>query len=74
MLRQRMLPLAGAMLLSILPRALPAATGFLVHNLVADVPGVADFTDPNAVNVWGIAISSGSPFWVCDGGTGRSFA
>src|ERR1700680_440272 len=66
------LVLAAAMLLSILLRALPAATGFLVHNLVADVPGVADFTDPNAVNVWGIAISSGSPFWVCDGGTGLS--
>ena len=32
--------------------------------------GSADFTDPNLVNGWGIAISAASPFWVCDGGTG----
>jgi uncharacterized protein (TIGR03118 family) len=33
---------------------------------------VADFTDPNLVNGWGIAISAASPFWLCDGGTGLS--
>src|SRR5262245_41942154 len=49
-----------------------AATGYLVHNLVADQTGVADFTDPNLVNGWGIAISGTSPFWLCDGGTGLS--
>src|ERR1700694_1314459 len=42
------------------------------HNLVADVPGVADFTDPNLVNAWGIVTSATSPFWVCDAGTGLS--
>lgn len=51
---------------------MPGATGYLQHNLVADVPGVADITDPNLVNAWGIAISTASPFWVCDGGTGLS--
>ncbi|HLH17102.1 MAG TPA: TIGR03118 family protein [Bryobacteraceae bacterium] len=51
---------------------LPAASGYLVHNLVSDVPGAADFTDPNLVNAWGISISGSSPFWVCDGGTGLS--
>ena len=52
--------------------SLHAATGYLVHNLVADTAGVADFTDPNMVNAWGIAISGTSPFWLCDAGTGLS--
>lgn len=60
------------MFLALAPLALPAATGYLQHNLVADVAGVADFTDPNLVNAWGISISGASPFWVCDGGTGLS--
>jgi uncharacterized protein (TIGR03118 family) len=53
-------------------RVLPAATGYLHHYLVADVPGLADITDPNLVNAWGLATSATSPFWVCDGGTGLS--
>jgi uncharacterized protein (TIGR03118 family) len=56
----------------LLTPVLPAATGYLVHNLVADVAGVADFTDPNLVNAWGISITATSPFWLCDGGTGLS--
>ena len=48
------------------------ATGYLVHNLVSDQAGVADLTDPNLVNAWGISITAASPFWVCDGGTGLS--
>jgi len=51
---------------------LPAATGYYQHNLVADTAGVADFTDPNLVNPWGLATTATSPFWVCDGGTGLS--
>lgn len=43
-----------------------------MRNLIADTPGTADFTDPNLVNGWGIAISAASPFWICDGGTGLS--
>lgn len=65
-------PALGLLLLAVLPAALPAATGYLVHNLVSDMPGAADFTDPNLVNAWGISISGGSPFWVCDGGSGLS--
>jgi uncharacterized protein (TIGR03118 family) len=60
----------------ILAAAVPARLGaaganaYLKHNLVADVAGVADVTDPNLVNAWGIASSATSPFWVNDGGTG----
>jgi len=41
-------------------------------NLVSDMPGVASVTDPNLVNSWGLARSSGSPWWVADNGTGLS--
>src|SRR5579872_1861879 len=52
--------------------ATPPGNAYLQHNLVADQPGVADFTDPNLVNPWGIYTSAASPFWVSDTGTGLS--
>jgi uncharacterized protein (TIGR03118 family) len=48
------------------------ANAYHQHNLVADTSGIADFTDPNLINPWGIATSAASPFWVNDGGTGLS--
>ncbi len=66
---------AQALLLPILllaPASLPAASGYLVYNLIADQTGVADLTDSNLVNPWGITITSSSPFWLCDAGTGLS--
>lgn len=51
---------------------LSAANAYLVHNLVSDLPGVADHQDKNLVNPWGNAFSSGSPFWVGNAGTGTS--
>jgi uncharacterized protein (TIGR03118 family) len=42
------------------------------HNLVSDLLGVADYTDPNLVNPWGIASSPTSPFWVSNNHTGIS--
>jgi hypothetical protein len=50
----------------------PPGNTYLVHNLVSDQPGVADFTDKNLVNVWGVDTSATSPFWVSDAGTGLS--
>jgi uncharacterized protein (TIGR03118 family) len=66
--------------LALTPQVLPAATGYLVHNLVADAASVtspaADFIDTRLVNAWGLAASvtatGGSPFWTCDAGTGLS--
>jgi uncharacterized protein (TIGR03118 family) len=52
--------------------ATPPGNAYLQHNLVADQPGIADFTDPNLVNPWGLFTSSASPFWVSDAGTGLS--
>ena len=45
---------------------------YIQHNLVADRPGVADVTDPNLVNPWGMAESATSPFWISDEATGVS--
>lgn len=58
------------LLLATLPDA--SAVGFQFTNLVSDIPGVARRTDPNAVNPWGIAVSSGGTIWVANNGTGTS--
>jgi uncharacterized protein (TIGR03118 family) len=59
---------AVCLFLSLSPQLLPAATGYWVHNLVADAKttATADFYDPRLVNPWGNAVSTGSPFWICD--------
>src|SRR5437762_12085641 len=41
-------------------------------NFQSDIPGVAQHTDPNLVNPWGMAVSSGGTIWVRDNGTGVS--
>src|SRR5580704_13956693 len=44
---------------------------YLVHNLVSDLPNVADHQDKNLINPWGMGFGA-SPFWVGDNGTGLS--
>jgi uncharacterized protein (TIGR03118 family) len=51
--------------------ASPSGT-VLQTNLVSDLGGVADLTDPNLVNPWGISESTGSPFWISDNNAGLS--
>src|SRR6266446_4298633 len=53
-------------------RCLPSATSvFQQTNLVSDQPGVAQITDPNLVNPWGIAVGpNGGTLWVSDNGAG----
>ena len=41
-------------------------------NLVANTSGIAPVTDSHLVNPWGLARSSGSPWWISDNGTGES--
>jgi uncharacterized protein (TIGR03118 family) len=52
-------------------RSLLSAT-FVQTNLVSDVSGMAQTTDPNLVNPWGLTASPKSAFWVSDNGTGTS--
>jgi uncharacterized protein (TIGR03118 family) len=49
-----------------------AMAQYTVNNLVSNEVGKAAHTDPLLVNGWGIARSSGGPFWVSDEGTGWS--
>ena len=53
--------------LAVIPQHILAATGYVQHNLASDIPLLADNTDPNLVNPWGLALS---PFWICNYGTG----
>jgi uncharacterized protein (TIGR03118 family) len=59
---------ATFLFLTLSPSMLPAATGYLVHNLVADdkSTATADFYDPQLINPWGNVASATSPMWVCD--------
>jgi uncharacterized protein (TIGR03118 family) len=52
-------------------RCTPSAN-VLQTNLVSDLPGVAQFQDPQLVNPWGISESAASPFWVSDNNAGVS--
>ena len=45
---------------------------YVQHNLVSDIAGMADVTDPNLVDPWGVSTSATSPFWISDAGTSKS--
>jgi len=50
-----------------------AQTSYLRTNLVSDIPGVANFSDPNLVNAWGIVNAGATgPIWIANNGTGTS--
>lgn len=49
----------------------PVPNAYVVHNLVSDLPGIADKQDANLVNPWGNAYGPG-PFWIANNGTGTS--
>ena len=45
------------------------ADAFVQTNLVSDIAGLAEVTDPALVNPWGVSESATSPFWISDQGT-----
>jgi uncharacterized protein (TIGR03118 family) len=49
-----------------------AGASYVEHNLVSNIPGLADHTDTNLLNPWGISFSATSPFWISDNHSGRS--
>jgi uncharacterized protein (TIGR03118 family) len=49
-----------------------AANVYIQRNLVADIAGQAEVTDPNLVNPWGVAFSGTGAFWVSNQGKGNS--
>jgi uncharacterized protein (TIGR03118 family) len=48
---------------------------FSQQNLVSDIPGLAQTTDPNLVNSWGMALGVNSGLWIAENhnGTAESF-
>lgn len=62
---------AAAALLLTLPAMHAGAAGnsYRQVNLVSDIPGKAQLTDPNLVNPWGMAAGPTTPVWVADNGT-----
>jgi uncharacterized protein (TIGR03118 family) len=59
-------------LLTVAPAVMAAQIGFVQTNLASDVPGLAQSTDPDLVNAWGMGASAGSPVWIGANGTGTS--
>jgi len=48
------------------------ADSFVQTNLVSDIPGMANVTDPDLKNPWGMAFSATSPFWISNQGSANS--
>ena len=48
------------------------ANVYVRHDLVSDQPGLADVTDPNLVDPWGVSFSGTGFFWVSNTGKGNS--
>lgn len=58
--------------LEILEDRLTPSADFVQTNLISDVPGLAQITNANSVNAWGLIASATSPFWVANQGSGTS--
>ena len=65
-------PALGLLALCLGSANLQAQNSYVQTNLVSDLPGWAQATDPNLVNPWGISFSATSPFWISDNGPGLS--
>jgi uncharacterized protein (TIGR03118 family) len=58
--------------ISLLLSTFALAQHYTQTNLVSDIAGMATTTDPNLKNPWGLARSSGSPWWVSNNNSGTS--
>jgi NHL repeat len=63
------LPLFAAAILAAVPAR---ADTYSWTNFQSDIAGVAQHTDSNLVNPWGMAVSPNGTIWVSDNGTGVS--
>jgi uncharacterized protein (TIGR03118 family) len=53
-------------------RAMAQTNSYQQTNLVSDMAGVANNTDPKLINPWGISFFPGQPFWIADNNSGYS--
>jgi uncharacterized protein (TIGR03118 family) len=76
MARRRLAVSAALAVMALVNVAGTTASGAVAHhgfrqiNLVSDIPGEAQITDPNLVNPWGLAAGPTTPLWVADNGAG----
>ena len=54
------------------PTLIRADSGYVQHNLVSDIDGLADHHDTNLVNAWGLVHGPATPWWVNANGSGLS--
>ncbi len=52
--------------------AMAQTNSYQQTNLVSDMAGVANNTDPDLLNPWGISFAPGGPFWIADNKSGFS--
>lgn len=69
---RRTAAIAAGLLLLKLANPLAAQNAYVERDLVSDLPGVAEQTDPYLLNPWGLAASSGSPWWISANHSGVS--
>jgi uncharacterized protein (TIGR03118 family) len=62
----------GGMVVSILMSTGAVAGPYAQTNLVSDIPGLAQITDPNLKNPWGMSFAPTSPFWTSNQATGTA--
>jgi uncharacterized protein (TIGR03118 family) len=58
----------AALVVAVAVPAGAAAGGYTQEKLVSDQPGVAQLTDPQLVNAWGMSRGPNTPVWVSDNG------
>jgi len=63
---------ALASVLSLVVPGVATAQHYFQRNLVSDVPGLAQLTDPALRNPWGMSFSPTSPLWISDQGANLS--
>jgi uncharacterized protein (TIGR03118 family) len=70
-MRRFVFALLSMTMLGVVP-VMAGPVGFIQTNLASDVPGLAQVTDPDLVNSWGMGASPTSPVWIGDNGTGTA--
>ena len=70
---KKAISLIGLLMTLAIPSGLLAQqAGYSQTNLVSNIAGVANTTDPQLLNPWGISVLPGQDFWIADNNSGVS--
>jgi uncharacterized protein (TIGR03118 family) len=69
---KKTLLLFGFIMSLVIPSGLRAQTGYFQTNLVSSTAGIANTTDPQLSNPWGISFIPGQDFWIANNKSGTS--